>query len=111
MQLLLSAATVYPNGGAIQEKYDLYKASSAEKHAVSDQQTLTFEFKKALTAPVSATKVHQGNGVYRVKVNNGNGYVVYKTPAQPNLPKSACIFHFHWHYNLDLPLVVSDQDV
>lgn len=111
MQLLTDSATIYIDGGNIKEKYSLYKASSAEKHKSSDDTTLKTALIQALCAQIDKNKTHQGNGVYRFKINEGKGYLVYLKPANAKIPNSACIFHYHWNYTLDMPLVIQSSDV
>jgi hypothetical protein len=65
---------------------------------------LKTELIKALNAAPNK-KEDQGGGVFRMKINDGHGYVVYKVGVDG--PNSAAIFHYHWNYNLDLPLNVS----
>ena len=101
MQLLTASAQVYVND--VRKTFKLYKAGSAENHRLSDDQTLTTELIKALNARSNMQEA-QGNGVFRVKINNGKGYVVYKVGVDG--PDSAAIFHYHWNYNLELPLHV-----
>jgi putative component of toxin-antitoxin plasmid stabilization module len=96
----LGTGFVYVNGK--REQFTLYKADSAGKHATSDEITLKQEFIKALNLPESS-KEPQGDGVYRVRINGGKGYLVYRTPLN-DVPNSAVMFHFHWNYHLDLPL-------
>ncbi len=97
MKLLTDSAKVFVDGSF--KTFKLYKAGSAEKHATSDDVTLKTELIKALNATV---KENQGGGVFRVKINGGKGYVVYKTGVDG--PNSAAIFHYHFNYHLDLPL-------
>jgi hypothetical protein len=85
--------------------YQLFKTGSAQKHATSDDTTLRTELIKALNLD-EAKKEKQGGGVYRVKINDGKGYMVYKAPLG-DVPKTAAIFHYHWNYHLDLPLNVT----
>ena len=80
--------------------YQLYKSGSAENHAASDDVTLRTELIRALNMDESK-KQDQGGGVWRVRINDGHGYLVYKVVGV-----DATIFHYHWNYNLDLPLVV-----
>ena len=91
---------VYVNN--VRATFTLYKAGSAEKHATSDDTTLKTELIKALNLP-DGQKEAQGNGEYRVRINGGKGYLVYRTPVG-GIPNSAVIFHYHWNYHLDLPL-------
>lgn len=107
MDLLTATATIYLDGGAARQTYSLYKDGSAQRHASADDTTLRTALISALSAPLSANKTAQGNGVYRVRINSGNGYLVYKTPCVPNVPRSASIFHYHWNYHLDLPLTAT----
>lgn len=99
MILLSNAAQIFVNGQ--RRTFKLYKTGSAENHATSDDVTLRTELIKALNAP-DTLKESQGNGVYRVKINGGKGYLVYKLNVQG--PDTAAIFHYHWNYRLDLPL-------
>jgi hypothetical protein len=101
MVTLSTDAKVYVNN--VLQSFTLYKAGSAEKHSGSDDETLRKALQSAMNQPDNK-KQYQGNNVYRVKINNGNGYVVYKTGVIG--VNSAAIFHYHWHYNLDLPLTV-----
>ncbi len=98
--LLTDSARVYENGAFV--TYKLYKSGSAEKHAASDDQTLKTELIKAMNADASK-KEAQGDGVYRFKINDGLGYLVYRMGPVPN---EATIFHYHWNYSMDLPLTV-----
>lgn len=102
MQLLTGSAQVYVND--VQTTFKLYKAGSAENHAVSDDTTLKTELIRALNARPN-TKEDQGGGVFRYKINEGKGYLVYKVGVMG--ANSAAIFHYHWNYNLDLPLNAS----
>lgn len=99
MILLSNSAKVFVGGQFT--TFKLYKTGSAEKHSVSDDVTLTTELIKALNAP-DMRKESQGNGVFRMKINDGKGYLVYKLNVQG--PNTAAIFHYHWNYHLDLPL-------
>lgn len=86
------------------KSFKLYKAGSAENHAASDDITLKTALIQALN--VSAPpKEDQGGGVYRLRINNDLGYSVYKLGVDG--ADSAAIFHYHWNYNLDLPLNVT----
>lgn len=98
----LGTGQVYVNKARV--TYDLYKAGSAEKHKASDDITLKTELLKALNLPDSL-KEHQKQGVVRVKINQGHGYLVYKLNSVGT--NSATIFHYHWNYHLDLPLSVT----
>jgi hypothetical protein len=99
----LGTGFVYVNN--VKQTFTLYKTGSAEKHKTSDDVTLKTELIKALNAPDSK-KQDQGGGVVRYKINDGKGYLVYKSPVN-NLPNTAAIFHYHWNYNLDLPLTAT----
>jgi putative component of toxin-antitoxin plasmid stabilization module len=101
MELLTNTAQVYLNGSDVRETYTLYKSSSAQNHATADDQTLKTALIRALSQVISADKVEQDPGVFRVKINSGNGYLVYRVDATAC---EAVIFHYHWNYNLDLPL-------
>lgn len=94
--ITIGTGNVWTNGQTI--VWTLYKTGSAENHRTSDDTTLRTELIKALNAPASR-KEAQGNGVYRLKINDGKGYIVYKEPV--NGPNSAAIFHYHWNYHLD----------
>jgi hypothetical protein len=96
----IGTGQVYVND--VRQTFTLYKAGSAEKHAASDDITLKAELIKALNLP-AAKKEDQGGGVYRVRINQGKGYLVFLTPVG-GVPNSASIFHYHWNYHLDLPL-------
>jgi hypothetical protein len=96
----LGTGQIYVND--LRVEFTLYKTGSAENHKASDDTTLKTELIRALN---SSKKESQGGGVYRVKINDGKGYVVYKTPL--DVPNSAAIFHYHWNYNLDLPLTAT----
>lgn len=104
MILLTSTAPIFLDGSNVRQTYSLYKTSSAQNHATADDATLKQALMSALTAPVGGGKTDQGNGVFRVRINSNLGYVVYKTPAVTGDARSAAIFHYHWNYNLDLPL-------
>jgi len=98
--MLTDSAKVYVNGVFV--TYKLYKDGSAAKHAASDDTTL----KQALIAAMNAdesTKTVEPNNVFRYKINNGLGKLVYKVGPMPN---EATIFHYHWNYTMDLPLNV-----
>jgi len=99
MKLLTSSAPVFV--GNVRKTYKLYKAGSAENHAVSDDETLKQALQKALNGPDSSKEAQPGN-VFRVRINNRMGYLVYKLGVDG--PDSAAIFHYHWNYRLDLPL-------
>lgn len=101
MAQLTSSAQVYYDGGAQRATWTLYKTGSASKHASADDQTLKQELIKALSLPPEK-KEHQGQGVCRVRINGGKGYIVYRTGVSG--PNTAAIFHYHWNYHLDLPL-------
>jgi hypothetical protein len=99
MQLLTNEAQVYVND--VRKTFKLYKAGSAENHRLSDDQALKTELIKALNAKPNMQE-DQGGGVFRVKINDGHGYIVYKVGVDG--PDTAAIFHYHWNYTLDLPL-------
>jgi hypothetical protein len=109
MQLLTSTAQIYLDGGNVRTTYALYKTSSAENHATADDQTLKTALISAMCAAVGGNKTDQGGGVFRVRINGGLGYLVYRTPANPGAGAglTAAIFHYHWNYNLDLPLTTT----
>jgi putative component of toxin-antitoxin plasmid stabilization module len=109
MQLLTSTAQIYLDGSKTRQTYSLYKTSSAENHKSADDVTLKSALISALTAAVGGGKSDQGGGVFRVRINEGKGYVVYRTPAGPGAGAglTAAIFHYHWNYNLDLPLTAT----
>jgi len=102
MILLTDSAKVFINGKF--ETFKLYKSGSAQNHRTSDDTTLKTELIKALNAPAAA-KQAQGGNVFRYKINDGKGYIVYKLGV--NGANSAAIFHYHWNYTLDLPLTVT----
>lgn len=105
MILLIAGSIVYLDNATNRSNINLYITSSAQKHAASDTITLAQAFKKALSAPVDGfNKKEQEPGVFRVKINNGNGYIVYKLKSPDD--DSACLFHYHWNYKMDLPLNV-----
>ncbi|MBD8528888.1 MULTISPECIES: hypothetical protein [unclassified Massilia] len=104
MHLLTSDAQVYLDGGNARQTYTLYKTASAQGHATADDTTLRTALIRALNMQTGGDKVHQGAGVYRVRINNRRGYLVYKTPCIHGQAASAAIFHYHWNYHLDLPL-------
>jgi hypothetical protein len=83
------------------QKFVVYGTESAKKHSGSDPETLRKELQKALNAPPNK-QIAQGDGVFKVYINEGNGYVVFKL-NDPG-PLCAKIFHYHWHYELDNPL-------
>jgi hypothetical protein len=99
---LLGLGKVY-NDRAFSD-YRLYKAGSAQKHAASDDVTLKTALQKALNADVGRDKEDQGEGVFRHKINDRKGYVVYRVN---HVRKEAVIFHYHWNYTMDLPLSVN----
>jgi len=101
MQLLTDNAPVFING--VRKTFKLYKAGSAENHRLSDDEELRSQLQRALNLPPEK-KENQGNGVFRVRINEGEGYLVYKLGVDG--PDSAAIFHYHWNYKLDLPLNV-----
>ena len=47
-------------------------------------------------------KKEQETCVFRLQLNERKGYVVYKLKSPD--ANSACPFHYHWNYTLDLPL-------
>lgn len=98
--ITLGTCTVFENSQKL--TYTIYKTGSAEKHSSSDDETLRSSLQRALNAKDSA-KENQGGGVYRFKINDGKGYLVYKINLN-GVPNTAAIFHYHWNYNLDLPL-------
>jgi hypothetical protein len=100
MILLTDSAKVWFNGKF--ETFKLYKAGSAEKHAASDDTTLKTELIKALNTAKPGLTQDQGGGVFRYKINDGKGYIVYKLGVSGT--NSAAIFHYHWNYTMDLPL-------
>lgn len=104
MELLTNAAQIYLNGSDNRETYILYKNDSAENHATADDQTLKSALIRALSQNINNDKVEQTPGVFRVQINNGHGYLVYSVDSNA---REAVIFHYHWNYNLDLPLNVA----
>ena len=106
MQLLTSTAQIYLDGSNVRQTYSLYKTATAENHSSADDATLKAALISGLTAAVGGNKTAQGGGVFRVRINGGQGYIVYRTPAGPGAGAglTAAIFHYHWNYNLDLPL-------
>ena len=98
--ITLGTGQVYLNNK--RETFTLYKASSAENHKTSDDATLKQELLKALNLPDNKKEAQEAN-VFRVRINERKGYLVYKVNVD-GTPNSACIFHFHWNYHLDLPL-------
>ncbi len=98
----LGTGFVYVNDK--KETFSLYKEASATKHAASDDITLKAELIRALNA-ADNKKENQGNGVYRFRINGGKGYLVYKINLN-GVPNTACVFHYHWNYTMDLPLTV-----
>jgi len=99
--VLTFSAQVYV--GDTRKTFKLYKAGSAEKHPASDDETLKKAFIRALNLPASDHAVtDEGNNVFRVKINNGKGKLVYKLGVDG--ADSAAIFHYHWNYSFDLPL-------
>jgi hypothetical protein len=107
VKLLTDTAIVFLDGARDRRTFSLYKTSSAEKHGIATDPILKSALISAPTAPVSSTKVQQEPGVYRVKINDGLGYLVYKLGVEPGNPNSAAIFHYHWNYHLDLPLTAT----
>jgi hypothetical protein len=99
MKLLTNSAQVYL--GNVRKTYKLYKDGSAENHKISDDESLKLALIQALNGKDDTKQAQPGN-VFRVKINNGKGYLVYKLGVDG--PNSASIFHYHWNYNLDLPL-------
>ncbi len=104
MKTLTLNSIVYLDGGSTRYTYELYKASSAERHATADDVTLKQALIAGLNAPIGKNKIDQGNGVFRYRINNGLGYLVYKTPGVTGVARSATVFHYHWNYKLDDPL-------
>jgi hypothetical protein len=105
MTLLSPAAPVWLDGTGERKSFKLYKAGSAEKHAASDSETLRKALQQALNAKVDGSvKTDQGGGVFRYKINNKIGYLVYKLGVDGE--DSACMFHYHWNYTMDLDLSV-----
>jgi hypothetical protein len=98
--ITIGTAQIYVGGKFV--TFTLYKAGSAENHRTADDLTLKTALTKALNAR-DYEKEAQGGGVFRYRINNGQGYLVYRTPAGID-PNSACVFHYHWNYHLDLPL-------
>lgn len=99
----IGTGKAYVNGKY--ETFTLYKTASAEKHRSSDDESLRFALIRAINAP-DQNKEDQGGGVYRMRINEGNGYIVYKVNLN-GVPNTAAIFHYHWHYNLDMPLTAN----
>jgi putative component of toxin-antitoxin plasmid stabilization module len=95
--ITLGTGPVYVNNK--RETFTLYADESATKHSGADNERLRLELQKALNAPDSA-KVEQEKGVFRVKINQGKGYLVYKTNLN-DVPNTAMIFHYHENYFLD----------
>lgn len=105
MKLLLAGAIVYLDNANVRSNINLYISDSAQKHKTSDEITLQQAFKQALGAAVDGVKKkEQESNVYRFKINEGKGYLVYKLKSPDD--DSACLFHYHWNYTLDLPLRV-----
>lgn len=105
MILLIAGSIVYLDDAKDRSNLNLYITPSAKKHAASDTTTLAQAFKRALSAKVDGiNKKEQEAGVFRVKINSGNGYIVYKLKTPDD--NSACLFHYHWNYKMDLPLSV-----
>ena len=105
MKLLLAGANVYLDDAKDRTILNLYISDSAQKHGASDEITLKVAFKQALGAAVDGIKKkEQEAGVFRVKINDGKGYIVYKMKSPDD--NSACLFHYHWNCNFDLPLRV-----
>jgi hypothetical protein len=103
MRLLIAGANVYLDNAQDRTILNLYISGSAQKHKTSDEITLKQAFKQALGAAVDGVKKkEQEAGVFRFKINDGKGYVVYKMKSPDD--NSACLFHYHWNYTLDLPL-------
>jgi hypothetical protein len=107
MKLLSDGAPVFLDGSSTRRSFRLYKTGSAENHATSDDVTLKQALMQAMSAPVGPNKNEQERGVFRVKINSGLGYLVYKLGVDTNVTDSAAIFHYHWNYNLDLPLTAT----
>lgn len=78
--------------------YTLEATESAFKHGGSDKISLKMELQKALNIKDSE-KEDQGDNTYKVRINSGKGYLVYKLDGT-----KATLFHYHWNYNLDGPL-------
>jgi hypothetical protein len=105
MKLLLAGASVYLDNASTRSNINLYISGSAQKHMASDEITLRQAFKQALGATIDGLKKkEQETNVFRFKINNGKGYLVYKLKSPDD--DSACLFHYHWNYTLDLPLTV-----
>ena len=95
--ITIGTGQVYVNN--VRQTFTLYKdEKSVDKHAGSELLTLKPEFIKALNLP-DAKKEAQGGGVFKVRINDGKGYIVYRTPVD-GVPNSAMVFHFHWNYHL-----------
>lgn len=102
MEELTNNAQIFLDGDNSRTTFTLYKNFSAQNHAISSDEDLRLHFTQALSRPVGDGKVYQENDdSYRVSINNGKGYLVYKIPAVSDNPNSAVIFHYHWNYNLD----------
>lgn len=102
MLLLTNSAPIYLNGSPTRTTFKLYKTSSAQNHKTADDTTLKQALMAALSKPIGPDKTQQEPNVFRVKINSGIGYLVYKLGVAG--PDSAAIFHYHWNYTLDLPL-------
>jgi len=103
MRLILAGANVYLDNAQDRTILNLYISGSAQKHKAADEITLKQAFKQALGAAVDGIKKkEQEAGVFRFKINDGKGYIVYKMKSPDD--NSACLFHYHWNYTLDLPL-------
>jgi hypothetical protein len=96
----IGTATVWSGGKNV---WTLYKEGSAERHSGADNEELRSQLQKALNmSDTNPNKIFQGKDVYKVKINEGIGYLVYKVKVRGDY--SACIFHYHWNYYLDIPI-------
>jgi len=73
----------------------LFKVGTAQNHGGSDDTTLRTELIKALNLDPSK-KTDQGGGAWRVTLNGGKGYLVYRVNGT-----DATIVHYHWNHNMD----------
>jgi hypothetical protein len=79
-------------------QYTVSVEPSTFSHGGSDIQSVRKAMAMALAqiAYGGKTVTDQGQGNYRVKINDGNGYIALNISG-----KSARFFHYHWNYALD----------
>jgi hypothetical protein len=79
-------------------EYSVSVEPSTFNHGGSDIQSVRKAMAMALAQVAYGGKAvtDQGEGNYRVKINDGNGYIALNISG-----KSARFFHYHWNYALD----------